>query len=228
MEGALRRIDVAAIIAVVFVLIVLGIFSAGHLKERALRARCAGNLKQIGLSLQLYSQDYTGLLPDCSRANPQLAGATWPLDLNTNLSSLLMAKGVTRPMFYCPANPQMNDDRHWNFWKQVPGPIRVMGYGMLFKGVQQVPPTLWRADFAGKNGASPAEMELGFDATASLNDDYTAITGIFVDRSNHMRKQDPLGGNMLFLDGHTQWRDFSDMEVRFRTIGPGGPISWNF
>jgi len=227
-EGAIRRIDVAVIIAVILVLVAAGIFSTSRLQERALRLQCGGNLKQIGLALQLYARDYKGLLPDCSRENPQLTGPGWPWDINTNLTDILMAKGVTRPMFYCPANPKMNDDRHWDFWKQVPGAVRVTSYGMLFKGVQQVPPKLWHADLSGVNGTAPAEDELGFDATACVNDDYTAITGIWVDRSNHIRKKNPLGGNILFLDGHVQWRDFSDMDVRFNTIGPGGPVLWSY
>lgn len=228
MEGAIRKIDVVVIVAIVLVLAALGVYSAGQLQERARRLQCQGNLQKIGAALQLYAKDNNGFLPDCSRANPQLTGAAWPWDMHTNLSESLMAKGLAREMFYCPANPQMDDDRHWNFWKQVPGPVRVVGYGFLFEGVRQVPPALWCASLSGKEGMSPAETELGFDATACVNNDYTAITGIFVDRSNHMRGKKPLGGNVLFLDSHVAWRNFSDMEVRFNTIGPGGPVLWSF
>lgn len=228
MAGAIRGMDVAAIISVLFVLVVMAIYAASHLQERALRAQCRGNLRQLGLALQLYAKDSKGLLPDCSPSNPELAGPTWPWDMSTNLSNLLMAKSVIRPMFYCPANPQMNDDRHWNFWRQVPGQVRVMGYGFTFKGTRQIPQNLWRTDLSG-NGASPANAELGFDATASVNNDFTAITGIWVDRSNHVRKdKTPCGGNVLFVDGHVEWRDFSVMEPRFNTIGPAGPVSWCF
>ena len=156
-EGSIRGIDVAAIIAVILVLIVVGIFSVSRLREQALRARCAGNLKQMGLALQVYAQNSKGLLPDCSHANPQLSGPGWPWDMSTNLTDLLMANGATRATFYCPANPEMNDDNHWNFFEQVPGKVRVTGYGMLFKGTQQVPPKLWCTDLSGKNGMSPSE-----------------------------------------------------------------------
>jgi hypothetical protein len=227
-EGSIRGIDVAAIIAVILVLIVVGIFSVSRLREQALRARCAGNLKQMGLALQVYARDSKGLLPDCSHANPQLSGPGWPWDMSTNLTDLLMANGATRTTFYCPANPEMNDDSHWNFWQQVPGQVRVTGYGMLFKGIQQVPPKLWCTDLSGKNGMSPSESELGFDSTACVNNDYTTIIGIFVDRSNHMRGKKPIGGDILFEDGHVQWRDFGDMKARFNTVGPSGPVLWRY
>ena len=226
-EGAIRRTDVAVIIAAILVLTALAIFSAGRWHERVMRARCGLNLKQIGLALQIYSKDNKGLLPDVSPENPQLAGPTWPWDMNTNLTDLLMTKGATRAMFYCPANPKMNDDRHWNFWKQVDGPVRVTGYGMLFKGTRQVPPRFWCADLSG-GGKSPSDTELGFDSTACVNNDYTAIAGLLVDPSNHVRGKKPLGGNILFLEGHVQWRDFSNMKVRFNTVGPAGPVLWSF
>jgi prepilin-type processing-associated H-X9-DG protein len=227
-EGAIRRIDVAVSIAGILVLVALAVLYAGRWRERVLRARCGANLKQIGLALQMYSRDYKGLLPDVSQDNPQLAGPTWPWDMNTNLTDILIAKGATRAMFYCPANPKMNDDRHWNFWKQVDGPVRVTGYGMLFQGIRQVPPRLWCADLSAKNGKSAADTELGFDTTACVNNDYSAITGLLVDPSNHVRGKKPLGGNILFLDGHVRWRDFSEMKVRFNTIGPAGPVLWSY
>jgi prepilin-type N-terminal cleavage/methylation domain-containing protein/prepilin-type processing-associated H-X9-DG protein len=35
------------------------------------------------------------------------------------------------------------------------------------------------------------------------------------DISNHLKGRRPEGGNVLFLDGHTQWRNFSEMQVRW-------------
>jgi prepilin-type processing-associated H-X9-DG protein len=226
-EGAIRGVDVAFIVAGVLVLILLLVFSS-RLRERTLRARCGDNLKQIVLALQLYAKDYNGLLPDCSRANPEMAGPAWPWDMNTNLTDILMSKGATRATFYCPANPKMNDDRHWNFWQRVSGPVRVTGYGMLFKGIQQVPRPFWCTDLSGNDGRPPEQTELGFDTTACVNNDYTAITGLLADPGNHLRGKKPLGGNILFVDGHVQWRDFSGMTVRFNTVGPAGPVLWSF
>ena len=227
-EGSLRPLDVAAILCVLGVLGFLGWLLAGHVQAQSLRTQCQGNLRQMGLALQLYAQDYHGLLPDCTPANATLAGPQWPWDLHTNLANILAAHGLARPAFYCPANPTMNDDRHWNFWRANPGVVRVVGYGMLFRGVGQVPPNLWRAKLNGEGASQPAQTELMFDATACVDDDYQRIQGLWVDRSNHMQDQRPLGGNLLFEDQHVDWREFSQMQPRFRTIGPGGWVDWSY
>ena len=105
---------------------------------------------------------------------------------------------------------------------------RVIGYGMLFRGTRTVPPSSWVSRLTDKKSNTPSQTELGFDSTACINDDYTRIQGLWVDRSNHMRKQQPLGGNVLFQDEHVEWRDFSSMQVRFHTPGPGGVIDWSY
>jgi prepilin-type processing-associated H-X9-DG protein len=42
------------------------------------------------------------------------------------------------------------------------------------------------------------------------------------------RGKHPLGGNILFDDGHVAWRDFSDMQMRFSTYCPNGIVQWSF
>lgn len=227
-SGAIRMLDVAAIICVLGVLTFVGIIALGQIKDRVLRNRCRGNLMNIGKSLDLYVADNHGELPDCSGNDPRYGRAGWPWNMETNLTTELQAKGLTRANFYCPANPAMNDDRHWNFSRVVGGTSRVIGYGMLFRGTSTVPPGSWVSRLTDKNSTTPSQTELGFDSTACINDDYTRIQGLWVDRSNHMRKLQPLGGNVLCQDEHVEWRNFSSMQFRFRTFGPGGAIDWSY
>jgi hypothetical protein len=223
-RGAFRPLDVAAIICVLGVLGVLGFVGMGRFREGSARSLCKKNLLQLGNALQLYARENNDRLPDCTPANPRYAGPVWPWDLNSNLAKDLETKGALRDHFYCPANPEMNDDKHWAF-SGSEAPIRVVGYGMLFPGIRQVSSRLWRRDL--KSG-KPAEAELMFDATASTGEDYTLIQGGLTDRSNHLRGKRPLGGNILFVDQHVDWRDFEKMEVRITTRGVGGPIDWRF
>jgi hypothetical protein len=55
-------------------------------------------------------------------------------------------------------------------------------------------------------------VELAADATVSQQWDYTKIKGLWVDRSNHLRRGRPAGGNVLFEDGHASWRPFEKMK----------------
>jgi len=84
---------------------------------------------------------------------------------------------------------------------------------------------------------APALVELIADVTASngpdrTTADFSTATGgcwsrwQVYDRSNHLKKGNrPVGGNILFVDGHVQWRRFEDMEHRwFRTVS--APSFW--
>ncbi|MGD0077503.1 MAG: prepilin-type N-terminal cleavage/methylation domain-containing protein [Sedimentisphaerales bacterium] len=75
--------------------------------------------------------------------------------------------------------------------------------------------------------------ELVTDATLSTTRDANTASfdkvpgGLFTmcslyDRTNHLKKAKPEGGNILFLDGHTEWRQFNEMQVRY----VNGPCFW--
>ena len=225
--GAIRPLDVAAIVAVLAVLTVVGLAVSARMKEAAQRKACMANLKQLGSAVGGYAKDHDGELPDCLR-NPKFAGPVWPWDISTNLTTTLAGYGAKREVFYCPANPEMNDERHWNYASLSGGSVRVVGYGMLFPGHAQVSSSLWRSRIAPKDATSPSTEELMFDATAGVGDDFKKIQGTWIDRSNHMRKDRPLGGHVLFTDLRVDWRDFEQMSVRVQTFGASGPISWRF
>jgi type II secretory pathway pseudopilin PulG len=184
-------------------------------KEPRRRAQCAANLRQLGAALSLYAGDSGGLLPDCTRANPGFFGSKWLWDLNINVVSEMERRGASRRVFYCPSNDGMNDDKRWNFFRYDRTPIRVVGYGFLMNGCMDVPAALWRTNLLGDGVRPPSETELAFDATLSQRGSYDHIQGKWVDRSNHVGSRGrPLGGNILFEDGHAQWRDFGQMRHR--------------
>jgi hypothetical protein len=225
--GAFRPIDVAAIVSIVAALAALILLGAGRFREHALRTQCRSNLMQLGRALDQYSQANNGLLPDCSRTNPRYYGPLWPWDLHKNLAADLEKYEATRDAFYCPANPDMNDDTRWNFGGDAAS-MRIAGYGMLFPGIRQVPRNLWRTSWQAGGQTPPAQSELMFDATACVDDDFTRIQGALLDRSNHLRGKNPTGGNILFLDQRVEWRNFDEMEVRLSTFGTPGQVYWSF
>jgi len=84
---------------------------------------------------------------------------------------------------------------------------------------------------------APATVELISDVTASdgpdpYEADFTKATGgcwsrwRIWDRTNHLTKGSrPTGGNILFVDGHVEWRKFSDMKHRWFTHN-NNPCFW--
>ncbi|MFH1883893.1 MAG: type II secretion system protein [Planctomycetota bacterium] len=85
---------------------------------------------------------------------------------------------------------------------------------------------------------SAATVELISDVTASngadrSQSDFTKATGgvwsrwQIYDRTNHLRRGSrPAGGNILFVDGHVQWRNFNEMEHRWFWQSYGNPCFW--
>jgi prepilin-type N-terminal cleavage/methylation domain-containing protein/prepilin-type processing-associated H-X9-DG protein len=216
-------IELLVVIAIVGILAALLLPALGSAKERARRVQCLSNLRQTGLAFHMYADDHAGRLPDCTTNNPAFYGAYWPWDLHTNAVNALELRGATRNVLYCPANPEMNDERHWDFWRTDPIPIRVLGYVFLLNGIVQVPPDLGRQRIGGDARHRPSETELSLDAVGSQNGNFLHLQGKWLDRSSHVKGRQPLGGNIVFLDGHARWREFRQMKPRIR-----GDTLWHF
>ena len=86
--------------------------------------------------------------------------------------------------------------------------------------------------------SAPANVELIADVTASNGpnretSDFSKATGgcwtrwNVYDRSNHLKAGSrPTGGNILFVDGHVNWRNFKDMQHRWFWQRYGNPCFW--
>ncbi len=222
-RSGFSRTELLVVIAVAGLL--GGVFWLGlhGMAEKRRREQCRANLRQIGVALQLYAKDYEGRLPDCTANNPAFHGAVWPWDVPVNLVSELERRGAKRQFLYCPSNPGMNDDRHWNFPKYSGGQTRVLGYVFLFAGCRDVPPTLARLNLNGDDTRPPGQVELTVDAMVSQGWDYAHVKGLSMDRSSHLSGTTPAGGNILFEDGHAAWRPFSEMKHQIVA-----QVTWDF
>jgi len=176
----------------------------------------------------MYAHDEReGRFPDCT-------GAVWPWDLPGSAANSLIRYGATRDVFYCPGVPEQNSDELWNFTAGVAGTngFRVTGYALAFKGAGRVRATNVTESLApipyriGNTEVQPppSERVVSADATLSVGSNeadrarnrYTAVFGgsTTPHRSPHLAGKLPAGGNLVFLDGHTEWKPFQKMRVR--------------
>ena len=214
-RGGFTKVELLVTLGSVAILIALAALLTVHLREKALRVRCQKNVQTLTTGLRSFASDHNGLFPDCTTENPSFNGASWPWELSPNLTAALDQYGLTRSTYYCPANPTMNDDRHWNFAEVFHARSRVLGYVFLLNGTETVPAELARVNLKGDSAAhSPAASELTADVVASMGGNYSELRGFLKDRSNHMSGSQPRGGNIGFVDGHVEWRDYKDMKHR--------------
>jgi prepilin-type processing-associated H-X9-DG protein len=206
--------------------------------------QCAGNLRQLTLATEIYAYENKNALPTG-------AGGYWDWDTPPGTTDSLIRSGATRNNFYCPANPQQNNDGLWH-WPNG----RVTGYAQTFSGapglsssnintsIVPVPVSLGPVSYTPPRANARV---LFADATISMNGQSTAtpaaeatyqwsgIPGGYSapgwpgHRTAHLNGLLPAGGNVAMLDGHVEWRAFSRMIPRNGFSSSSGfpsPVFW--
>ena len=101
-------IELLVVIAIIAILAALLLPALSKAKDRAIRAKCMSNVKQIVLSTMIYANDNNNYVPDMS------AGGYWPWDVpNQPVMQSMFRSGCTRNVFYDPGYPDQNNDGAW-------------------------------------------------------------------------------------------------------------------
>jgi prepilin-type processing-associated H-X9-DG protein len=235
-RAAFTFIELLVVVSILVLLVIVQWPALAKATHQTTRAQCAANLRQVTMAFHIYATENSGKLPVATVGY-------WAWDIPWNLATTLGSYGAPRNTLYCPANPGQNADPLWNY---VPNSYRVIDYALTLVGTGSISATNLNATLIPQSIAyGPAVIrpslssqkvlvadatlsQPGQDNEATRNSyNYTSIQSGYPPpmRSSHVDRFLPSGGNLGMLDGHVEWRVFSQMHVRTPS-GSGTPVFW--
>lgn len=207
-------LELLVVIMIVTVLLTMLLPALGGAREAARKVVCAANLRAIGLAELLYSQENKRLLP------PYPPGAVAPLSVDgPTFRDWLDLKNIGHDIFFCPSRPDVADsavrEAWWNF-NVSEGFITYMNLtANNIHTDQTVSPLRIPPRYPGPDLALYADLmaeRYVVPGKWSLNHSTKGPVGYSV------YSDEPSGGNVVLIDGHVEWRNFSEVEIRYSTF----------
>ena len=237
-QGAFTLIELLVVIAIIAVLAALLLPALTAAKEKATRTQCISNLHQIAIALRMYADDNKDRLPYAVNGS-----GDWMWDLHKDHADLIAAACMRKEMLYCPGNGGRYKLQQIDNWWNYTADRRVTHYGWMMKRAN-VPDSALQVNPAGAldgkhfvtsfltTNLVNSELVVDVVITSGLNTtDFTRVnsSATFVGfqgyhSSSHIARERALGGEILFMDLHVQWRRFGDMKARYQSAS--SPYYW--
>jgi prepilin-type N-terminal cleavage/methylation domain-containing protein len=234
-KAGFTLIELLVVIAVIAILAAMLLPALAGAKEHSKRISCLSQLRQINLGLQMYAGENKNYLPAGN-------GGYWAWDIPGVAALGMLAGGETWQGFYCPdlamRFSQSNEFALWNWGggPSVSGDSFCVGqYAFTLPGSSgyspsdsldgcftnvnikmEIDPASWKLGVLTVPFGPISGRVLAADPVIEVMSNWTEIQGSYPIRHTtaHMNGALPAGGNLTFMDGHAEWRNFRYMVQR--------------
>ncbi len=197
-------IELLVVIAIIAILAAILFPVFARAREKARQANCQSNLKQIGLGILMYAQDYDELTTPTYMYNPWGSNLLWWEDLiqpYTKNYQLVICPSANPGWAYTYARPP---------WPGVPNPL-MWSYTANNNGGNQAPvPMPSQGGTALAKIADVAGTILICESTNRELWDYTRTDAFAADGTGDIDRRHNDGCNWLFADGHVKFMKRSE------------------
>ena len=224
-RAAFTRTEILVLVGIIVMLALFQLSAASSWRNQTKIAQCASNLRQLGLTMLLYGNDYGDNLP--SEAG---SSVNWMWDLEWKAGNTLNQYGIPQPLMYCPGTaPRFGPVDNRNLYNYRPNNFHVIGYAVTLPGntrilASNVNTTITPQPIQPGSTTVPLASQRVLNAEANLTPDganFVSVPGgymrsgrIIPHLSPHLEGYIPAGGNLGMLDGHVEWRSFERMQLR--------------
>jgi prepilin-type processing-associated H-X9-DG protein len=252
-KTAFTRADLLGLVAALLLLAALAFPALARVTGKSLIAQCAANLQHYDLALQIYGNEYGDYLPGNVPANwawDLSDSAIYALgNCGLTPASIYCPAALTRmqeqdilPMVlkwqeegYCqtgyantfPGNNSFSTFGSWDLSTNVNSTLSAAQVkdadGSAFPVCPSARPLIADATVTLLASAPPAPLPYSVMRTYSWSG---LVAGMYPYLTDHLNGTLPSGGNIGMLDGHVEWRPFTNMLPRAGGAGSPPTFFW--
>ena len=217
-HGGFTLIELLVVIGILTILIGILLPVVSRVRESGRRTQCASQLRQIGLGLTRYFNDFRSLpvrTDGLEWNNPHVFHYQ---NETGNVADVMLKYCGPKQIFYCPEGFADRDAGRW--WPYQTGTIAVT-YQFPF----WLAPGAWQIDYPNYRRLT-SERLLACDILATDDNDNSVLEFNHRFTTSSAGSRTPVGMNELFGDGHVQWKDATKGWVRYGWYG--GILAWHY